>query len=255
MIQIKTDKEIEVMKVGGQKLSRILDILLERSIPGASLLELDRLAEIFLLETGGAPAFKGYHGFPGSICASVNDGLVHGVPSRYMLKTGDLLSIDIGLCYGGFYSDMARTVIINASKLKQDDYERKNKFLDAGKKALITAIAEVRKGNFVGDISAAMQSEIEQVGFSVSRTFTGHGIGCNLHEDPSIPCFGKIGDGEKLKENMVLAIEVIYAAGKADGIISSKDNWTVVTKDNSWGGLFEDTIVVTSKDPLVLTKS
>lgn len=247
MIQIKSKQNIAVMQVGGQKLAQVLEEVLAHSTIGVSLKELDILAEKFLREAGGIPSFKGYQNFPGSICVSVNEGLVHGVPSKYLLQDGDLLTIDIGLKYEGFHTDMARTIVVGETDA------RKERFLKAGQQSLQEAIEEAVIGNRVGDISFAMGSVIEKFGYSVSKTFTGHGVGKSLHEDPSIPCSGQKGKGPLLKENMVVAIEVIYAEGKADAVVDSSDNWTVETQDKSWGGLFENTVAITKDGPLVLT--
>ncbi len=239
------------MKEAGQKLACTLDKLLLEVKGGITTSELDAIAEKLIRQTDAIPAFKGYEGFPGTICVNINDGLVHGVPTNYQLKSNDLLTIDIGLKYRGYCSDMATSVIVDES----GDVSALKRFLSAGKESLSSAIAAATPGNRVGDISAAMQFGVERYGYDVSDLFTGHGVGKDLHEDPSIPCYGRSGQGPLLKENMVLAIEVIYAEGSSEAEIDDKDHWTVKTMDGSNGGLFEHTILVTDNEPLVLTKS
>lgn len=251
MINVKTENEINLMRQGGKFLSCTLNTLLAQAHPGISTKELDEKAEKLLLDTGGKPSFKGYEGFPSSICVSVNDGLVHGIPGLYRLEEGDVLTIDIGLLYAGLHTDMAKTIIVAASKVK--DF-RKVQFLNAGQRSLENAIRQAKIGNRVSDISAAMQYEIEKEGYSVSKIFTGHGVGHNLHEDPSIYCYGQKGHGELIKLNMVLAIEVIYAEGSAEAVVD-EDGWTARTRDGSLGGLFEHTVAITDKGPFVLTKA
>lgn len=252
MIEIKTTKEIAIMQEGGKRLARTLNTLIANLQVGLSTKALDDLAESMLKKEGGKPSFKGYQGFPGTICTSVNSGLVHGVPSDYRLQKGDVLSIDIGFLFENRHTDMARMVIVSDSD-KTD--HAKEHFLQVGSIALQKAISTAKVGRYTGDISAAMQQTIEGAGFSVSRTFTGHGIGRRLHEEPSIFCFGEKGEGKLLKENMVLAIEVIYAEGSAESVIDTDDGWTVTTQDGSLGGLFEHTVAITNKGPLVLTKA
>jgi len=249
VINVKTENEIRLMKEGGSLLSRTLNTLLNMSRPGISTLELDVIAEKMLRETGGKPSFKGYEGFPATICIATNDGLVHGIPNDYVLQEGDVFTIDIGLIYAGFHTDMAHTMIVGGIKDPQ-----KVRFLETGQRSLTKAIKEAKPGNRVGDISAAMQFEVEKDGYSVSKIFTGHGVGRDLHEDPSIYCYGKKGHGELLKPNMVLAIEVIYASGSAEVIVDD-DGWTARTADGSLGGLFEHTVAITDKGPYVLTKA
>ena len=245
------DDTILVRQEGGKKLAGTLQKLIQVVHPGMTLKELDMIAENLLRETGGIPAFKGFDGFPGSICVSLNDGLVHGVPSDDTISLGDVLSIDIGLIWKGYYSDMAKTVIVGGTKAADD---RARRFLQAGEQALDSAISKALVGNHVGDISEAMQKVVESSGYAVSRMYTGHGIGKELHTEPAIFCYGESGTGLKLKENTYLAIEVIYAEHNARSVTDPTDGWTVRTCDGGLGGLFEHTIVVSAKGPLVLTK-
>lgn len=250
MILLKKDSEIEIIALGGAKLSRTLNQLLAVAKEGMSLKELDKLAEEMILAEGAKPSFKGYQGFPSTICANVNEGLVHGIPDDYRLRPNDLLTIDIGLIHEGFHTDMAKSIQIGTT-VKDPD---KEKFLKAGEEALNYAISFAKQGFTVGDISAAMHGVISRKGYNVSRIFTGHGIGRSLHEDPFIPCFGIKGQGVKLVKNMVIAIEVIYAAKSAETVTDPQNGWTATTKDKSWGGLFEHTVAITEKDARVLTK-
>lgn len=251
-IKIRNEQEIKRMRHSGEILAQVLKKLIAHSQIGVTTLELDRIAEQLIRQAGGIPCFKGYNGYPATICTSVNDGLVHGIPNNFQLKEGDIFSIDIGLQYQGWNTDMARTVLIGKEQNKE--MTDKQHFLEVGEKALEQAVNQAKPGNRTGDISAAMQKEIEQADFSVSEIFTGHGIGRHIHEDPSIPCYGRKNTGILLKTGMTLAIEVIYAQGQSEAIISEEDGWTAKTRDGSWGGLFENTILVTQKEPLVLTK-
>jgi methionyl aminopeptidase len=210
-------------------------------------MELDRLAERLIKEAGGKPSFKTVDGYKWSTCICVNDCIVHGAPNSYILKKGDIVSIDVGMYFKGFHTDTASSVIV----ANKDD-----EFLTAGKKALEKAISKARAGNRIGDISLAIQKEIEGAGFSVVRSLVGHGISKQLHEDPQIPCFleGKIKDTKKLKNGMTIAVEVIYMEGGAMVKVDKKDGWSIRTKDGSRSAMFEHTIAITDKDPLILTK-
>lgn len=249
MIPQKSAKEIRIMQTGGRKLAGLMKILLAKAKPGVNLEEIEQLANKLVAESGDKPSFKMVKGYHWVTCLNVNQGVVHGVPSDYRLKKGDLLSIDLGLFYQGLHTDMART--IRMGKGSQD-----KKFLEAGSKALTKATKVVKPGNHVGHISQAIEKEIKKAGFKPIRVLTGHGVGRKLHEVPTIPGYlrGKITATEKLKPGMTLAIEVIYARGKP-GVEVRDDGWTVETADGQLAGLFEDTVAVTKQGPLVLTKT
>lgn len=246
MISVKTTEEIELMREGGRKLAWVLDQVLRAVKPGASLKELDQLAESLIEKKGGKPSFKMVKGYNWATCININQGVVHGVPGNYRLRNGDLVSVDIGMFCQGLHTDMARTVPVQT---------KKDIFLKTGEKALKKAIKATKPGNRVGHISKAIGKEIKKAGFSPVKALTGHGVGKKLHEDPQIPCFlkGKIERTPELAPGMTLAIEVIYTQGKPD-VVLADDGWTVKTADGKLAGLFEDTVVITAKGGKVLTK-
>ncbi len=239
--------KIEKMTEAGVILSDINRELREMTKVGVSLLEIDDKANELCKKYDVIPAFKGYDGFPKSVCVGVNDGVVHGIPDEYVLKDGDIVSLDMGIKYKGVYSDSAITVGVG----KISDVAQR--LMEATKQSVLNGIKEARPGNRVGDISAAMQETVEREGFSVVREMVGHGVGYELHEEPYIPGYGHPGTGEKLYEGQTLAIEAIINEGTPDIVISKKDGWTSTTKDGKLSALFEHTVVV-SKEPLVLTK-
>jgi len=221
--------------------------------PGVSTLEIDRFAERRIREAGGIPAFKGYphrndgHDFPGTVCTSVNDEVVHGVPSqRTVLRDGDILSVDLGVLYNGYYGDAAETFPVGAIT------EAAQRLLDVTREALAKAVEQVRPGRRVSDIGFAVQSHVESHGFSVVREFVGHGIGASLHEEPQIPNFGQPGHGPRLTPGMVLAIEPMVNAGGPEVVLSAEDGWTARTRDGSLSAHFELSVAVTEGGPKVL---
>lgn len=214
---------------------------------GITTLELDQIAENKIKQLGGESSFKKVEGYRHSICVSPNDRVVHGIPGNQVLKEGDVLGIDLGAFYDGFHSDMAETVIVG------EDKRSARAFLDIGKKALEEALAQVKTGNRIGDISSTIQERIEGAGYSIVRELVGHGVGRDLHEDPLIPGRGKRGSGEKIVAGMVLAVEVIYNEG-GHQVQLLEDGWTISTVDGSLSGLFERTIAVTKKGSVVLTQ-
>ena len=214
--------------------------------PGVTTKEIDRIVEAFIREHGGTPAFKGYRGFPASLCASVNDEVVHGIPGDRVLREGDIVGVDIGVRSGGFYSDAAQTLAVGRISA---DAER---LLAVTRAALYAGIAEVRPGNHVGDVSWAVQSLVEKAGFSVVRSLVGHGIGRSMHEEPQVPNFGKPGEGPELKAGMVLAIEPMVNAGGFEVEVLA-DEWTVVTRDGSPSAHFEHSVAITDDGPVILT--
>ena len=251
MIQIKNPNQIRVIKEGGKRLSWALSQILKEAKPQVALWQLDKLAEKLIKKQGGQPSFKMVPGYHWTTCIDINEGVVHGIPGKYRLKENDLVSVDIGMFYKGFHTDMARTI-----RLKEQENRRikSDEFLEVGEKALEKAIKAAKAGNRVGHISQAMEEEIRKAGFSPIEALTGHGVGKKLHEEPPIPCllWEEIGKTPLLKNGMVLAIEVIYAQGKPDLVISD-DNWTIKTADGKLAGLFEETIVIRKDHPLILT--
>ncbi|HNY63945.1 MAG TPA: type I methionyl aminopeptidase [Deltaproteobacteria bacterium] len=246
MITIKNDREIAIMREANRLLAQLFEHITPMIQPGMTTLELDREAELFILSRGATPAFKGYRGFPGTLCSSVNDEVVHGIPGPRTLKPGDILSIDVGALYEGFYSDAARTFPVG----EVSDTARQ--LIDVTRKALEAGISQARPGNRISDISASVQKVVESAGFSVVRDFVGHGVGRNLHEGPQIANFGKRGKGPVIHEGMTLAIEPMVNVGDWEVKILG-DGWTVVTADGSLSAHFEDSVAVTKNGPLILS--
>ena len=254
MIDIKSKREIELMKEACRVTALTHKAIAEAIKPGISTLELDRIAEETIRKNGGIPAQKGYPSydkrvpdFPASICASVNDEVIHGIPSsKVILKEGDVISIDLVAYKDGFNGDAARTNIVGKGK-KEDE-----KLLEVTKQAFFEGIKFAKKGYRIGDISHAIGEYIEKNGFSVVREFQGHGIGRSMHEDPGIPNFGKSGKGPKLEPGMTLAIEPMVIAGKHN-ILELDDGWTIVTEDGTNAAHYENTVLITEKEPEVLT--
>lgn len=249
MINIKTPKELEIMKKGGHILSQVMRELVSFVNEGVSEIEIDKLAEKLIIKKGAEPGFKKVNGYKYSVCLSTNDVVVHGIPTDYKLKNGDIIGIDCGVFYNGFHTDMSETVIVG----KSEDLE-KEKFLRVGKIALEEAIREAKIGNHVGHISKTIQDIVEENNYSVVETLVGHGVGRELHEEPEVPGFliEPIEETPKLKEGMVIAVEVIYNMGKPD-LKLDKDGWTLRTQDGSLGGLYERTVAITKNGPQVLT--
>lgn len=257
MIKLKTREEIELMKVGGKILSEVLSQVVDNIKPGVSEKELDKLAEKLIIEKGGEPGFKKVKGYKHTICASTNSVVVHGIPTDYKLKAGDVVGIDCGVYYKGLHTDMSDTIKVQnqKSEVRSSNEEKIDKFLEVGKRALSEAIKIARAGNRVGDISKTIQDIVEKEnGYSVVRTLVGHGVGRDLHEEPEIPGFltGDIDKTPLLKEGMTIAVEVIYNMG-GHRVKLSKDGWTIKTEDNSISGVFEKTVAVTTDLPLILT--
>jgi methionyl aminopeptidase len=249
VIQLKSAREIDLMAQGGQILARTVDMLRGAVRPGMSTLDLDKLAEDFIRSHEGAtPAFKGLYGFPGSICSSLNSEIVHGIPSaRRVLKEGDVISLDVGVGYKGYFTDSATTVPVgNVS------YEAK-RLLEVTQRALDAGIAAAVVGNHIGDIGAAVQAVVEAAGLSVVRDLVGHGIGVEFHEEPQVPNYGKPKRREKLVPGLTIAIEpMVNIGGPATKTLS--DRWTIVTLDGSLSAHFEHTIAITESGTRVLTR-
>ena len=247
MIRIKTDAEIDCMRESGRITKETLDYLGSRIKPGMTTKELDSLAYEFIISCGATPSFLGYNGFPASICASVNDAIVHGIPSDdIILQEGDIISIDVGAKYKGYHGDAARTFCIGeVSPLKQ-------KLVKVTEECFFKAIVNLRDGSPIGDIGYYVQTHAEANGFSVVRALTGHGIGREMHESPSIPNYGKRGTGIRLKKGMALAIEPMINAGTYM-VDFLKDGWTVKTKDRLPSAHYENTVVITDNGVEILT--
>jgi len=250
VIQLKSPREIETMAEGGRILAATLDTVRAAVRPGISTGELDYLAEEFIRSHEGAlPAFKGLYGFPATLCTSVNSEIVHGIPSRQrVLKEGDILSIDVGVKYRGYYTDAAQTVPVGAVDAPT------LRLLEITERALRAGIDAAQPGNHVGDIGAAVQRVVEAAGFSVVRTLVGYGIGVEPHEDPQVPNYGKPKRREALVPGLCIAIEpMVNAGGPATRTL--RDEWTVVTQDGSRSAHFEHTVAITPEGPRVLTKA
>lgn len=248
-ITIRTPQEIEKLRRSGQVVREILDQVRKAAQPGASTLDLEAVAVAKMKELGATPAFKGYRGYPCVLCTSVNDEVVHGIPSaERKLKDGDIVSIDTGVVMDGYYGDSAITVAVG-EKIRP----KTRKLLEVTEASLRSGIREVKAGATLGDVGAAVQDAVEAAGFSVVRDFVGHGIGTKLHEDPQVPNYGERGRGQKLKAGMVLAIEPMVNVGSPD-VRVLKDGWTAVTEDGSLSAHFEHTVVVTADGALVLTE-
>ena len=248
-ITIRTPQEIDKMRRSGQVVREVLERVREAVKPGASTLDLEQAAAEKIRELGATPAFKGYHGYPCVLCTSINNEVVHGIPSSdRKLRDGDLVSIDTGVVLDGYYGDSAITVAVG-SKVGA----KAQKLLDVTAASLASAIRAVKPGATLGDVGAAVQETVEPEGFSIVRDFVGHGIGTKLHEDPQVPNFGQRGQGMTLKAGMVLAIEPMVNAGRPD-VQVLKDGWTAVTQDGSWSAHFEHTVAVTKDGALVLTQ-
>jgi methionyl aminopeptidase len=246
MIVKKSPEQVDKMAVSGKILSRCLAMLAAKARPGVTTKQLDETAEKYIRSQGAEPAFKGYRGFPGSICASPNSMVVHGIPGPYELKRGDVLSIDVGVIKDGWVADAAMTLPIGSV-----DPEAR-KLLVVTRAALFAGIEQMRTGNHVGDVSAAIQRTVEIEGLSIIRTLVGHGIGREMHEDPQVPNFGEPGRGPELEEGTVLAIEPMVNAG-GPLVRMGDDGWAVYSQDGSLAAHFEFTVAVTSEGPRVLT--
>jgi methionyl aminopeptidase len=246
VITLKSAREIETIRRSGKITAAVLTELMQSAKPGVSTEDLDRIAERGIRGRGGIPTFKGYRGFPASICASVNDEVVHGIPGSYLLRDGDLLSIDIGTTFEGFVSDSAVTVPIgNVSAAAR-------RLLAVTQECLMIGIAAAQDGAWVGDIGAAVQEHAESNGFGVVRELVGHGVGREMHEEPNVPNYGRRGAGARLRPGLVIAIEPMITQG-APGVAIQKDGWTVVTADGKLAAHFEHTVAVTHEGPKILT--
>lgn len=246
MIICKTPRELEIMKEAGRIVALTHQELTSHISPGISLMELDAIAERFINSMGAKPSFKGYNGFPGSICTSVNEELVHGIPGSRSLQEGDIISIDIGACYKGYHGDSAWTYPVGRIAPETE------KLLSVTEESLFIGLNEAKPGERLSSISHAIQTYVESNGFSIVREYVGHGVGQNLHEAPQIPHYGPPGRGPVLKPGMVLAIEPMVNAGRRY-VKTLEDNWTVVTQDGKMCAHFEHTIAITETGYEILT--
>jgi methionyl aminopeptidase len=246
MIILKSTQEIAMMRESNRILAQLFEHIEPMIQPGITTAELDSEAELFIRSHNAVPAFKGYRGFPATLCTSINEAVVHGIPCERRLVSGDIISIDVGALFNGFYSDSARTFPVgNVTNQAQA-------LMDTTRQALAAGISRAYPGNRLSDISAAVQEVVESAGFSVVRDFVGHGIGKGLHEDPQIPNFGKKGSGPVLKEGMTFALEPMVNQGSWKVLVLD-DGWTAVTSDGSLSAHFEDSIAITKHGPLILS--
>ena len=246
MIIKKTPEEIDRMAAAGAILVRTMNLLAGKIRPGVTTLELDQAAERFIRSQGAEPAFKGYRGFPGSICASPNSMIVHGIPGPYKVDRGDILSVDIGVILDGWVADGARTFPVGAISPVA------RKLLAVTEESLFVAVEQCRVGNRLGDVSHAIQERVEAAGLSIVRTLVGHGIGRSMHEEPQIPNYGSPGTGIPLEEGMVLAVEPMVTAGR-HAVRIGEDHWAIYSQDGSLAAHFELTIAITAAGPRILT--
>jgi methionyl aminopeptidase len=246
MIVRKTHEQVDRMAAAGDILVRCLKMLESKARAGVSTGELDEAAEKFIRSQGATPAFKGYRGFPGSICASPNSMVVHGIPGAYELRRGDVLSIDVGVVKDGWVADAAMTVPVGAVSAEAE------KLLATTKASLFAGVEQMRPGNHLGDVSAAIQRTVEAEGLSIIRTLVGHGIGREMHEEPQVPNFGEPGKGPELEEGTVLAIEPMVNLGGPQ-VRMDDDGWSVFSEDDSLAAHFEFTVAVTAEGPRILT--
>ncbi|RDY22730.1 type I methionyl aminopeptidase [Romboutsia maritimum] len=247
MIILKSKKEIEMMREAGKIVAETHQILKEAIIPGISTLELDKIAEENIKKYNAVPSFKGYGGFPGSICASINDQVVHGIPGNHIVKEGDIISLDVGAYYKGYHGDSAKTHGVGMIS------EENRKLIEVTRESFYEGLKFAKLGYRLSDISHAIQAHVEKYGFSIVRDLVGHGVGSELHEDPQVPNYGPPGKGPRLQEGMVIAIEPMVNAGRYH-VKTLADEWTIVTIDGKNSAHYEHTIAITEDEPLILTK-
>lgn len=247
MITIKSPREIELLRVAGEITGSTHNYLKPYIKPGITTKELDTLAEEYILSRGATPSFKGYDGFPGSICTSINEEVVHGIPKNRKLKEGDIITLDIGACFKGYHGDSAWTYAVGEVS------EEKKKLMDVTKKSLFKGLEKVKAGGRIGDIGHAVQSYAESFGFGVVRELVGHGVGTSVHEEPDVPNYGEENTGPILKEGMVIAVEPMITAGTRE-IFILDDDWTIITQDEKPAAHYEHTVLVTKDGYEILTR-
>ncbi|OGG08033.1 type I methionyl aminopeptidase [Candidatus Gottesmanbacteria bacterium RIFCSPHIGHO2_02_FULL_40_24] len=253
-IELKSDKEIKIMQEGGMILNNVMTKMLSSLKIGVSMLELDNLAETEITKSGADPSFKMVPGYKWTICACVNDIVVHGIPNSYKARPGDIIGIDCGVFYRGFHTDSSWSVYLKNPSEK--NAKEKENFLQIGRQALNNSLDQVKEGNYIYDISEAIQNTVESGGFNVVKSLIGHGIGRKLHEEPEIPCYvsrPRLETPEIVPGN-VFAVEVIYNMGTSEVVIKRGDGWTIQTKDGKMSGLFEATVAISSHGIILLTK-
>jgi methionyl aminopeptidase len=246
MVYLRDRREIEAIRVAAQLVARTLDMLGREIRPGVTTAALDRLAETFIRDHGGRPAFKGYRGFPASICPSVNEEVVHAIPGPRRLDDGDMIGVDVGVEMNGYYGDSARTFVVGEGSAEV------KRLMQVTREALLEGVARARGGNRVGDISHAIQTHVEHHGFSIVRALVGHGIGREMHEEPQVPNYGPPDRGPRLMIGQVLAIEPMVNMGGPE-VVTQPDGWTVVTKDGSLSAHFEHTVALGPNGPEILS--
>ena len=247
MIKIKTDQEVSLMRKAGEITRQTLELLEKSVMPGVTTKQLDEIAYNFIKKSGATPSFLNYGGFPATICASVNDEVVHGIPNDRVLREGDIISIDVGAKYKGYNGDSARTFAVGKIS------EERQKLIDVTKQSFFEGIKGIKAGCSVGDISSQVQRYVEKHGFSVVRDLVGHGVGKELHEDPMVPNFGFAGLGPKLRANTIIAIEPMVNAGKPQVVVDKQNGWTVSTRDGSDSAHYENTVLITENGVEILT--
>lgn len=248
MITLKSDREIELMKEAGRIVALAHRKVKEAIVPGISTYELDKIAEDTIRKEGATPSFKGYGGFPGSICASINNVVIHGIPNKNIkVQNGDIISIDIGACYKGYHGDSAMTHAVGRIS------DEKQKLIDVTRESLYEGLKYAKPNNRLSDISHAIEKYVLEHGFSVVKDFTGHGVGHNLHEDPAVPNYGASGHGPLLRKGMTIAVEPMVNVG-TEKVVILNDDWTTVTLDGKASAHFEHTIVITDDGYRILTK-
>jgi methionyl aminopeptidase len=250
-ISIKTADEIEIMAEGGKKLAQIRDEVAKMTKPGVTTMEMETFAQKMIKESGGKASFAMVPGYKYALCVSINDEVVHGLPSKRKVENGDLVSIDVGLYYKGFHTDTSVSIV--AGKASPEV----TKFLGVGRNVMKKTLALVKVGKRIADLSECMQTGVEAAGYGAIRALTGHGVGKQLHEEPAIPCFvmGSYDYSPKIVAGMVIAVELMYTAGSPDVMYKNHDGWTISTADGKIAGLFEETVAVTPKGPIILTAS
>jgi methionyl aminopeptidase len=248
MVYLRDRREIEAIRVSAQLVARTLDMLGREIRPGVTTAALDRLAETFIRDHGGRPAFKGYRGFPATICPSVNEEVVHAIPGPRRLNDGDMIGVDVGVEMNGYYGDSARTFAVGEVSAEV------KRLMQVTREALLEGVARARGGNRVGDISHAIQTHVEHHGFSIVRALVGHGIGREMHEEPQVPNYGPPDRGPRLMIGQVLAIEPMVNVGGPE-VVTQPDGWTVVTKDGSLSAHFEHTVALGPNGPEILSET
>jgi methionyl aminopeptidase len=246
VITVKSESELELMRDAGKLLAETLSTLADECVPGVTTNEIDQKADQLIRRADAIPGFLGYNGFPKSLCISVNEEVVHGIPGKRVIKDGDIVSLDCGLIYKGLWADSGRTVMVGEVS------DEARRLVEATRRSLEKGIEQAVPGNRVGDISAAVQREVEKAGFSVVRNFVGHGIGRNMHEEPQVPNFGVEGTGPLLRPGYALAIEPMVNAGTHE-VQMLPDQWTIITADGKLSAYFEHTVLITDQGPVVAT--